>query len=155
MTKMTDEKKAEVKGALDGLGDGPAPGGAPPPGPEVPPPSEEGEGIPPEQVARMVIDHSNTFLSAHGLTPLNPAQEMLLQVGIVGVAKKYKIRFSMGAYPEVALAAGAIWITADKVREYRAKQKPKPSPASQDPQGHRDVTPPPPSPDFAPSAPSA
>ncbi len=141
---LADDQQQEVRAALDSLPD-PAAGTNPPGGgPDVPPPPPpDPQEIPPEQAARLAIEQTNKLFVAQGLKPMNPIQEMLIETGIVGCAKKYGIKFSLDNYPELALAGGVVWTAADKLGELRAKRKTaKPTTAAAAPgDGERDVTP--------------
>lgn len=99
--------------------------------PETPPldaPGQEGQGtepgtgagIPPEALADMVIQYTNKFCVEAGLSPLAEVQSFILRMGIVGTAKKYNLSLDIDKYPELALIGGTVWITLDKVKEYKA-----------------------------------
>lgn len=111
--------------------------GQTPPEIETPPldaaPGSEGQGtepgtdtgIPPEALADMVIQYTNKFCVEAGLSPLAEVQSFILRMGIVGTAKKYNLSLDIDKYPELALIGGTVWITLDKVKEYKAKHPEK------------------------------
>lgn len=70
--------------------------------------------------ADQVIIVINSMLIEKELTPLNPAQSMLIRMGIGGCIKKYGI--SLDEYPEILLGIGIIWTAYDKYTEYSKRK---------------------------------
>lgn len=72
-----------------------------------------------QNLTDQIISITNQMLINADLKPINPAQEMLIRLGLSGCIIKYGI--SLDQYPEILLAGGVAWCAWDKYNEYRSK----------------------------------
>ncbi|MBI4847550.1 MAG: hypothetical protein HY808_03105 [Nitrospirae bacterium] len=70
-----------------------------------------------EAFVESILSACDGFCISKGLTPINPAQKLLLRIGMIGTVKKYNLNFDN--YPEITLAGGVIWVVSDKMSELK------------------------------------
>lgn len=70
-----------------------------------------------EELVDSILGMCDGFCISQGLTPINPAQKLLLRIGMIGTVKKYNL--NLDEYPEITLIGGALWTIADKVSELK------------------------------------